>query len=70
MPSLWLFGEKDIQIPVKLCVEQINSFKSKGKPFEYILFPNLGHNTAFAEDKTPLEIAIFLSSCILNSWLF
>lgn len=57
-PSLWLFGEKDIQIPVKLCIEQINELKSKGKHFEYILFPNLGHNTAFADDKSPVEIAI------------
>ena len=31
-PSLWLFGEKDIQIPVKLCIEQINTLKSEGKP--------------------------------------
>ena len=57
-PSLWLFGEKDIQIPVKLCIEQINELKTKGKYFEYILFPNLGHNTAFADDKSPVEIAI------------
>ena len=57
-PSLWLFGEKDIQIPVKLCIEQINELKTKGKHIEYILFPNLGHNTAFADDKSPVEIAI------------
>lgn len=57
-PSLWLLGEKDIQIPVKLCIEQINELKTKGKHFEYILFPNLGHNTAFADDKSPVEIAV------------
>ncbi len=57
-PALWLFGEKDIQIPVKLCIEQINTLRSKGKPFEYTLFPNLGHNTAVADDKSPMEIAI------------
>ena len=57
-PSLWLFGEKDIQIPVKLCIEQINTLKSEGKPFEYTLFSNLGHNTAFTDDKTPVEVAI------------
>ena len=57
-PSLWLFGEKDIQIPVKLCIEQINTLKSDGKPFEYTLFSNLGHNTPFTDDKTPVEIAI------------
>jgi dienelactone hydrolase len=58
VPSLWIFGEKDIQIPVKLCIEQINTLKSEGKPFEYTLFSNLGHNTAFADDKSPVEIAI------------
>ncbi|MHA8091127.1 alpha/beta hydrolase family protein [Aquirufa regiilacus] len=57
-PSLWLFGEKDIQIPVKLCIEQINTLKSEGKPFEYTLFSNLGHNTPFADDKSPVEIAV------------
>ena len=57
-PSLWLFGEKDIQIPVKLCIEQINTLKSEGKPFEYTLFSNLGHNTAFTDDKSHVEIAI------------
>jgi dienelactone hydrolase len=57
-PSLWIFGEKDIQIPVKLCIEQINTLKSEGKPFEYTLFSNLGHNTAFADDNSPVEIAI------------
>lgn len=57
-PSLWLFGEKDIQIPVKLCIEQINTLKSEGKPFEYTLFSNLGHNTPFTDDKSPVEITI------------
>ena len=57
-PSLWLFGEKDIQIPVKLCIEQINTLKSEGKPFEYTLFSNLGHNTPFTDDKSPVEIAV------------
>ena len=57
-PSLWLFGGKDIQIPVKLCIEQINTLKSEGKPFEYTLFSNLGHNTPFTDDKSPVEIAI------------
>ncbi|MCM5663306.1 alpha/beta hydrolase family protein [Galbibacter mesophilus] len=58
IPGLWLFGEKDIQIPVKLCIEQLNAFKANGKPFEYSLFPSLGHNTAFSENTTPVEIAL------------
>jgi dienelactone hydrolase len=58
IPGLWLFGEKDIQIPVQLCVEQLNTMKGKGKPFEYILFSELGHNTAFDTDTTPFDISI------------
>lgn len=55
IPGLWLFGEKDIQIPVKVCIEQLNIFRKEGKPFEYLLFPELGHNTNKTE---PREIAL------------
>ena len=55
IPGLWLFGEKDIQIPVKICIEHLNALKSKNKPFEYVLFPTLGHNTHKTE---PLNISI------------
>ena len=58
IPGLWLFGEKDIQIPVKLCIEQLNTFKVQGKLFEYTLFSSLGHNTAFGSDTTPFDISI------------
>ena len=58
IPGLWLFGEKDIQIPVKMCIEELNEFKTKGKPFEYILFPTLGHNTAFAKGTATFDISI------------
>ncbi len=55
IPGLWLFGEKDIQIPVKMCIEHLNTLKLKNKPFEYVLFPSLGHNT----NKTdPIIISI------------
>ncbi len=58
IPGLWIFGEKDIQIPVKLCMEYLNEFKAQGKPFEYVLFPSLGHNTTFAKTTAPVDIAI------------
>lgn len=58
IPGLWLYGAKDIQIPAKLCIEQLNRLKGKGKPFEYRLYPNLGHNTASGSDPTPVEDAI------------
>ncbi|MDX2282211.1 MAG: alpha/beta hydrolase [Saprospiraceae bacterium] len=58
IPGLWLFGEQDIQIPVKLCVDQLNTFKVQGKPFEYAWFSTLGHNTAFDRDSAPFDISI------------
>lgn len=58
IPGLWLFGEKDIQIPVKLCIEQLNTFKAQGKPFDYALFNKLGHNTSSVNDTEPFDIAV------------
>ncbi|UWX60469.1 alpha/beta hydrolase [Chryseobacterium oranimense] len=58
IPGLWLFGEKDIQIPVKLCIEQLNTFKTQGKPFEYTLFSKLGHNTSSSNDPVTVDIAV------------
>jgi pimeloyl-ACP methyl ester carboxylesterase len=55
IPGLWIFGEKDIQIPVKMCIEHLNALKIENKPFEYVLFPSLGHNT----NKTkPINISV------------
>lgn len=58
IPALWIFGEKDIQIPTKVCIEQLNDLKAVGKPYEYILFPSLGHNTAAAGTTAPVDIAL------------
>ncbi len=55
IPGRWLFGEKDIQIPVKLCIEHLNTLKLENKPFEYVLFPSLGHNTNKTE---PIDISV------------
>ena len=67
IPGLWLFGEKDIQIPVKLCIEQLNTLKVQGKPYEYTLFSTLGHNTASDSNTTPFDISIqWIKQKILN----
>lgn len=58
IPGLWLFGEQDIQIPVQLCIEQLNTFKIQGKPFEYTLFPSLGHNTSSSDISEPFAISV------------
>lgn len=58
IPGLWIFGGKDIQVPVKLSIEYLDLLKSKGKQYEYKLFPNLGHNTAFSDSEEPMKDAI------------
>jgi pimeloyl-ACP methyl ester carboxylesterase len=58
IPGLWIFGGKDIQVPVKLSIEYLDKLKSKGKTYEYKLFPNLGHNTAFSSSEEPMKDAI------------
>jgi pimeloyl-ACP methyl ester carboxylesterase len=58
IPGLWIFGGKDIQIPVKLCMEQLNAFKVQGKPYEYILFSALGHNTSSSTNAAPVANSI------------
>lgn len=55
IPGLWIFGGKDIQVPVNLSIEKLNTLKSKGKRYEYQLFPALGHNTAFSDDEKPVK---------------
>lgn len=44
--GLWLFGGKDVQIPVHLSIEHLDTLNTKGKHYTYQLFPSLGHNTA------------------------
>jgi uncharacterized protein len=58
IPGLWVFGGKDIQVPAGLSIEKLESLKSNGKLYEYRLFPDLGHNTAFAGTTEPVDVAI------------
>ncbi|SMO61619.1 alpha/beta hydrolase family protein [Flavobacterium nitrogenifigens] len=58
IPGFWIFGSKDIQVPANLSIEYLDKLKSKGKHYEYKLFPNLGHNTAFSKSEEPMNDAI------------
>jgi pimeloyl-ACP methyl ester carboxylesterase len=58
IPGLWLFGGQDIQAPVSLSMEHLDTLKAQGKPYQYQLFPALGHNTAFAKSNEPVNVAI------------
>ena len=57
-PGLWLFGSKDIQIPVGLSIEHLNALKAQGKPFDYCLFPSLDHNTSLSASSEPSTIVL------------
>lgn len=56
--GLWIFGGKDVQIPVGLSMEHLDTLKAKGKLYEYQLFPELGHNTAFSKSQEPVTWAV------------
>jgi pimeloyl-ACP methyl ester carboxylesterase len=58
IPGLWIFGGKDIQVPVNLSIEHLNTLKSKGKHYEYKLFPALGHNTSSSNSEEPMKEAL------------
>ncbi len=58
IPGLWLYGGRDIQTPVGLSIERIDALKATGKPFEYKLYPGLGHNTASAKSNEPVNFAL------------
>lgn len=58
IPGLWIFGGKDIQVPVNLSIEYLNGLIADKKRYEYKLYPALGHNTAFSDSHEPVEYAI------------
>ena len=58
IPGLWIFGGKDIQVPVALSIENLDRLNTTGKRYEYSLFPALGHNTSSSELPETFEKAI------------
>lgn len=58
IPGLWLFGGKDIQIPVGLSTAHLDTLKAQGKRYEYQLFPELAHNTSLSKSQEPFNAAV------------
>jgi uncharacterized protein len=56
VPGLWLFGGRDVNVPVNLSIERLKPLMARGKPFEYQLFPASGHNLD-EKDAFPATIA-------------
>ena len=44
IPGLWIFSDNDASIPVDLSIARLESLRRKGHPYEYQLFPGLGHD--------------------------
>lgn len=44
IPGLWLYGDRDVYVPVGLSIERLRALAVSGKPFEYRLFPGFGHD--------------------------
>jgi hypothetical protein len=58
IPGLWLLGGKDLQTPAFVATEQLDAMKANGKPFEYRLYPELGHNVSPGGAGQSVEDAI------------
>jgi pimeloyl-ACP methyl ester carboxylesterase len=43
IPGLWLYGGRDVNVPVGLSIERLGSLAAGGRPFEHVLFPDSGH---------------------------
>jgi fermentation-respiration switch protein FrsA (DUF1100 family) len=49
IPGLWFFGGRDVNVPVELSIERLRALAATGKPFEYKLFPELGHELSLPD---------------------
>ena len=43
-PTLWLLGEEDRSIPVRTSLANLEMLRAAGKPYEWRVYPGLGHN--------------------------
>lgn len=67
IPGLWIFGGQDVQLPVQLSIERLESTTARGAKFEYRVFPLLDHNTAFAASSEPVSTAIQWMASVAES---
>lgn len=56
-PTLWLFGEKDLDIPARRSAAILEKLKTQGAPFTIKLYPNANHN--LQDDSTVSHINIW-----------
>jgi pimeloyl-ACP methyl ester carboxylesterase len=68
IPGLWLFGGRDVSVPVELSIERLRALAATGKPFEYRLFPELGHEISDS-DALPVIVDWLKKTLGVNSGL-
>jgi uncharacterized protein len=44
IPGLWIFSDNDRSIPVDLSINRLQTLRSSGHRYDYVLFSGLGHN--------------------------
>ena len=44
IPGLWIFSDNDGSIPVDLSITNLQTLRSAGRRYDYVLFSGLGHN--------------------------
>jgi pimeloyl-ACP methyl ester carboxylesterase len=44
IPGVWIFSDNDGSIPVDLSIERLQALKKKGRAFDFVVAPGLGHN--------------------------
>jgi len=42
-PSYWIFGERDSTMPTEWTVEALNKLQRRGKPVDYMIYPEADH---------------------------
>lgn len=58
IPGLWLFGGQDVQAPSRVSMERLDRLKAQGRPFDYRLYPALGHNVTPVGANEPFDAAV------------
>ncbi|WP_179957616.1 alpha/beta hydrolase family protein [Exilibacterium tricleocarpae] len=44
IPGFWIYGEEDGSIPVDLSIRRLQTLRTAGHSYDYVLFSGLGHN--------------------------
>ncbi len=47
IPGLWIFSDNDASIPVDLSIERLQALNKKGRTFEFMVAPGLGHDNMY-----------------------